>query len=115
MATQANPTTPEALLSRLTAIFPAFLGAEAEEREWWDTLSFHSVMQEFLPFFAKCAASTSPRQLSELALLLDSGMSEPGKLENAIDTCFLEHLRQVKAEKFLRRYLAQAARQRRNA
>jgi hypothetical protein len=63
-------------------------------------------LSEFLSYFSKVAPSATERQLRSLSELIVSASRERAALENAVDTCFLEHLRQVGVERFLRRHLA---------
>jgi len=69
------------------------------------------VVSQFLEYFATTAPTATERQLKSLSQLLVAASTHRDDLENAIDTCFLEHLRQKKAEKYLRRFLAEARRQ----
>ena len=83
------------LLAALFAIFPAF---QAEwladlEGDTWPSDSLHSVYQSFLPYLS--AANPSQEQLQRLASLIDGAVAAGGSAENAVSTCFLEHLGEV--------------------
>jgi hypothetical protein len=105
------PTSAEELVAQLASIFPGFRFQPVDEPECWMAPNFHSVMREFLSYFATTAPTATERQLKNLSQLIVAASISEGDLENAIDTCFLEHLRQVDAEKYLRRFLAEARRQ----
>ena len=103
--------TPRNLLASITAIFPAF------EEEWNfhvepdEPVSFHSVFSAFLQFFGTAAKSASDRQLAAIAAIINQAAEAEPVLENAVDTCFLEHLQQIKATGYLRPHLNRTARE----
>ncbi|MCL2075269.1 MAG: hypothetical protein FWH15_02285 [Betaproteobacteria bacterium] len=105
------PQSPEELNALLVAIFPTFSGS-LEELESSDAyrngVSFHALMIEFTCFFSKGASSFSGRQLEQLSESLVLASRQPSPLENAINTCFLEHIRQIKVNKLLAPWLAKA-------
>jgi len=110
MAQAKVPEIAPELATRLTAVFPAFASKRDDGPEWSDERTFHAILADFLVFFSVEAPKASERQLRELGYMLVHWSQQRGPLENAVDTCFLEHLRQVGAEKYLRRHLAQAKR-----
>lgn len=65
-------------------------------------------MREFTYYFGKEIDAISEKQLAKLAELLVLGTKVTGPLENAIDTCFLEHTRQTKVNRQLAPWLAKA-------
>jgi len=102
---QSVPDSPAALAATLAAVFPDFhVSAEDEE------LSYHSVMREFATFFGARASSASEAQFRSCAELLVRCSAAPGALENAVDTCFLEHTRQLKVSRQLDPLLREASR-----
>lgn len=113
MAQTAIPPTPDALLERLAAVFPMFVAHTSDDDA--QATSFHSVMMEFTVFFGRAAQSASAKQLRALSELILEATAHPGELENAIGTCFLEHLHQIQAEKVLRPFLNEANRRARHA
>jgi hypothetical protein len=98
------PQTPEELLNQLFEIFPLYrtnyVGPDDDE-----TSTFHSVIREFVPFFGREARSLSEKQVRAFAALINAAVEEGSKLGHAFDTCLLEHLHQIKAERVLRPYL----------
>ena len=86
-------TSPHGLLSALRDRFPSF----GDEELWVDVLGgdadLHTVMREFSSYFEAPAAE--PSQLAGLASLISQCVAVPDELENAVGTCFLEHLRQT--------------------
>ena len=102
-SSEAVPETPDQLLDALAAIFPGFRG-EWESGEV--PHSFHGVMLRFTPYFGPASAA----DLASLGALVDRAIAVDGPLENAMATCFLEHLRQVDAWLALRPHLSEAAR-----
>jgi hypothetical protein len=75
-----------------------------------ENLAFHRVMHVFTYSFGKFASSLSVAQLRQLAALINACVEIDDVLENAVATCFLEHLHQVGALKVLRPYLSTKAR-----
>jgi hypothetical protein len=71
--------------------------------------TYHSVMREFAHFFAKDVDRYSDRQLRRFAELVVRSTSTPGDLQNAFETCFLEHTGQLRVEARLRPFLDAAA------
>jgi hypothetical protein len=98
------------LVADLVAIFPGF------EEEWRldqegscsPSSSLHSVYQSFLPFLG--SVQPSPEQWKHLADLFSREFAAGGNRKNAVDTCVLEHLHQIKLNRALRPLLSPAAR-----
>src|SRR5215471_18001786 len=104
MAHSALPTSPNELRTALIALFPDFESqCEHEPR------TFHSVMIDFAVYFGGNAAAFSPKQLQAFADLVNSAVAGGGDLENAVSTCMLEHLHQIRVTKLLRPYLTMQA------
>ncbi|HEU4460711.1 MAG TPA: hypothetical protein VFR90_16445 [Methylibium sp.] len=106
------PKSSKELNDALVGIFPAFSGGFEElassvtyEKE---EISFHALMREFTYFFGKGIDSFSEKQLEELGDLLVRATRSKGPLENAIDTCFLEHAKKIKVNRKLARWLSKA-------
>lgn len=89
--------TPTGLLAALQGIFPDFGDGELAERILAEDATVHTVMFEFAGSFR--AGSQSSSQLNRLASLLTLCITETDALENAVGTCFLEHLRQIDRER----------------
>jgi hypothetical protein len=109
------PATARALQEQLTSIFPTFAEAllvQELEEGGEGTATFHSVMQPFTVYFGAEYVQCSERQIVRLASLINDAVERAGDLENAVATCFLEHLHQIRAEKVLARHLSPAARTR---
>ncbi len=94
-------------ISRVFPEFQAYWLAETADDEF-PSESLHSVYQSLLPFLG--AISPSPSQWKYLADLLSREVAAGGDRENAVDTCILEHLHQVKLNRILRPLLSPAAR-----
>lgn len=106
---------PQETLSQLLELFPSF-------GEWWkderappeDGLvdgvyyqwSHHAVMSQFLVYFGSNCDSFSDTQLRGLGAFLNSAVEANDKLENAVATCFLEHMHQVSVDRLLAPYLS---------
>ena len=103
----------------LVKIFPGFLeahtAAEVSEEESLPSPSLHSVMIPFTQYFGSVSASSSERQLETLAAFINRGVEGDTVLKNAISTCFLEHLRQIRAYQALSPYLSPEAKRRTHA
>ena len=69
----------------------------------------HRVMQEFLMYFSKNHSSFTERQLRRFGDWVSKAVSVDSDLENAVSTCFLEHMRQVKINRMLAPYLSPVA------
>jgi hypothetical protein len=100
------------LLACLFGTFPEFKAVWLAERagDSYPSSSLHTVYQSFLPYVS--GANVSPEQLRRLAALVNSAVSAGGDAENAVSTCFLEHLGQVGMFSTLRPLLSPQARSR---
>lgn len=87
---------PEGLLATLQSLFPDFGDDELRDAVRSDDASLHMVMAEFASSFRPNALSS--QQLDSLASLISCSVSVSDNLENAVGTCFLEHLHQVDRE-----------------
>lgn len=96
--------TPVGLLTALQDLFPDFSDDELAKDIRSGEASLHTVMREFSSAFR--AASTKPPQLAGLASLVGQCVSASDELENAVDTCLLEHLRQIDKGGVLWAYLS---------
>jgi hypothetical protein len=92
------PRSPPELKDALARIFPLLprdFGAHGESVLEDAGPTYHSVLRDFAHFFARDIDQFSDRQLRRLAELVARSMAAPGALEHAMDTCFLEHARQL--------------------
>ena len=109
---------PQETLGQLCEIFPRFADEWAGESaptedgmldgvyyEW----THHSVLRAFLGYFANNQESFDELQVSALGSWINNAVLVDGDLENAVSTCFLEHVRQVKVERLLWPYLSRRA------
>ena len=104
------PASLDEFIAELVAIFPDF-AKRIEPLENDEELSYHSLLLfVFNPFFAKHIEEFTPKQLKRFAELVVRCVNAPGPVENALDTCFLEHTRQMKVNKQLNAYLREARR-----
>jgi hypothetical protein len=99
------PASPSELADELASVFPGF-HVPAEEGD--GEASYHSVMREFASYFGRNASESSQKQLRACAELLVRCSAAPGDLENAMDTCFLEHTRQLRVDRELNPHLKEA-------
>ena len=96
------------LVLDLSKVFPAF--ADYWERDIEGDLpskSLHAVYMSFLPFLGGSSPTQAQWQL--LASIISREVAAGGNRENAVDTCMLEHLHQVKLNKVLRPLLSEQA------
>lgn len=101
------PTSPAELEFQLASIFPTFSVKLDVDEEY--PAKYHSVLLfHFNPFFGKYVETFAPKQLKAFAELVTRCRAAPGALENAFDTCFLEHTKQMKVNKHLGKYLPEA-------
>jgi hypothetical protein len=108
-----DTTSPEQALEFLFTLFPAF------EQEWRaddpgyepssGELTYHRIMFEFTQYFGGVAHSLTENQLKQFGAWVNVAVSKDGPLENAVSTCFLEHMHQVKVNRLLRPYLSNEA------
>jgi len=104
------PTSPSELAAQLSAIFPSFHVELDEDEEYPD--SFHSVLLfHFNSFFGKNVSEFTPKQFKAFAQLVARCCATPSRLENAWDTCFLEHTKQMRVNKQIGKYLREAERE----
>jgi hypothetical protein len=102
--------TPQQFRDQLRHLFPDF---ECDLEG--DDLTFHAVLMNFTPFFARGASGFSEKQLRALAAIVNASAGSAGSLENAFDTCFFEGLRRSPATKLLRPFLSATAKRRSHA
>ncbi len=72
-------------------------------------------MRCFAEYFGAEGGAASERQLQALGGLINEAVAVDDELENAVSTCMLEHLRQIKAYKILSPYLSPKAKQKTHA
>jgi hypothetical protein len=65
----------------------------------------------FNAFFGRNIGEFTSKQLKSFAELVARCCATPGHLENAWDTCFLEHTKQMKVRKQIDKYLREAERE----
>jgi hypothetical protein len=109
-----RPESPELLRLQLGLLLPSFI-ADCEDPnplppEEDEPETFHRVMREFMYSFSNATNSLSPAQLHKIGNLINEAVERNDNLENAVVTCFLEHLHQVRALKVLWPYLSPKAR-----
>lgn len=109
---------PQETLAQLCEVFPRFAewwgdeGAPPEDGlvdgvyyEW----THHAVLSQFLEYFASEHTSLTDGQLRRFGAWVETAIALGGDLENALATCFLEHMRQVRINRTLAPYLPKAA------
>lgn len=80
-----------------------------------EELNLHRVMMLFAQYFGANGNRFSEKQLRRLGEWLSSAVSTPGELENAVSTCFLEHIRQLRVNRLLAPYLSKSAKDKSHA
>jgi len=95
---------PLGLMSALGQLFPDFPDECLREDVQAGEASLHTVMTDFGSTFD--AASSDEAQLRGLAEIVSECVREIDVLENAVGTCFLEHLRQRDRRSIFRKYLS---------
>lgn len=98
-----NNTTKE-LAAELTRIFPLYI----YERDEYDLMdpSLHAVWLDFMDYFKTEQSAFNETQRLDLGDLINRCVDAGGRLENAVGTCFLEHLGQVGGVRALKPYLS---------
>jgi len=97
----------EEVFKFLTQLFPSF-EKEFEEEDCED-MNYHRIFRELLYFYGKYLDSFSQKQLNIFAEFINKSVEQECGLENAIGTCFLEHLYQGKPTKALKPLLSKQA------
>jgi len=115
---------PQDTLRRLCELFPTFAS-------WWEgegappedglidgvyyESTHHRVLAEFCDYFVENHRSFKEQQLKEFGAWIEEAILAGGEVENAVSTCFLEHVRQLRVEPLLRPYLSAQGRSRTHA
>jgi hypothetical protein len=119
VAEAARPQTAREVLAVLVQIFPSFAkDVTDDDLVEWERMSVqdpHAVMIPFTQYFGANLASFSDRQLLALGTFLNRAVEFDDALENAVATCFLEHLRQINGYKTLAPHLSAGAKSRTRA
>jgi hypothetical protein len=115
---------PKDTLRQLCTIFPLFKHDWDEEGvppddglvdgvyyEW----THHHIMRVFLVYFSVHRDSFNEQQLRQFGNWVNSAVSSDDDLENAVSTCFLEHIRQVRINRVLAPYLSRRAKAKQQA
>ena len=109
-----RPQTAKKLWTLLTEIFPGFsVHCEVEEIQPETTL--HFVMIDFSTYFGINRDTFTESQLRKLAQFINDAVAVDDNLENAMSTCFLEHLRQTRSYKLLAPFLSRQAKDKTHA
>ena len=109
---------PQETLRQLCELFPAFNDEWAEENappedglvdgvyyEW----THHAVLSAFLAYFVRHQDVFTEIQLRRLGDWINNAVTNDDEIENAVATCFLEHMRQVRINRCLAPYLSRMA------
>ena len=109
-----RPQTAKELWTLFTEIFPSF-SAYCEEEEIQPETTLHFVMMDFTSYFGRNCETFSESQLKKLGHFINDAVAVDDMLENAVSTCFLEHLRQVRSYKTLSPFLSRQAKDKTHA
>jgi len=119
VAEAARPQTAREVRAVLVEIFPSFArDVTDDDLAEWERMSVqdpHAVMIPFTQYFGTNQATFSDRQMSALGTFLNRAVEFDDALENAVATCFLEHLRQINGYAALSPHLAAEAKSRTRA
>jgi len=88
-------------------VFPDFAN-DCTREELSNETTFHLVMIDFASYFGTGERS-SQAQLERLGAFVNEAVMLDDNLENAVGTCFLEHLRQIQGYRALAPYLSPRA------
>jgi hypothetical protein len=105
------PQSPSELRDALAAMFstlPRGFGEQGESVFEDAGPTYDSVLRDFAYFFAKDIDQFTDRQLNRFAAFVVRATESPGPLESAMETCFLEQIRQLKVEDRFEPFLAAA-------
>jgi hypothetical protein len=103
------------VLHSVISIFPEFQSEWENENAYIKedgSYSVHSVYMVLLEFLSCKKSNNSEKQLKQLATLINSAVAAGGNSENAISTCFLEHVNQVGLDSVLKPLLDREAKDR---
>ena len=109
-----RPQTAKELSTLLTEIFPGF-SADCEVEEIQPETTLHFVIRNFTTYFSDSRDTFSEFQLKKLAHFINDAVAVDDNLENAVSTCFLEHLHQVRSYKVLAPFLSREAKHKTHA
>jgi hypothetical protein len=111
---------PQETLRQLSDLFPGFddwwkdentLAADGSVDDVHYEWTHHDVMRQFLGFFGQHHNSFTEAELRGLGEWVNRAVVEEDAVENAVATCFLEHMRQVGINRVLAPYLSRTAKQ----
>jgi hypothetical protein len=105
------PRSPTELSEILATIFPSLpreFASSGESVLEHAGPTYHSVLREFAYLLARDLDQFPDRQLRRFADLVVRSVATPGPLENAFNTCLLEHAPQLGIESRLRPFLEAA-------
>jgi hypothetical protein len=111
-----NPQSSTDVLAAVISIFPEF------KNEWDDenpsinddgSYSIHSVYACLLEYISVGKTSVlDHKDLKQLGLLINTAVAAGGASENAVSTCFLEHVKQIRLDAALKPFLLEEAKAR---
>jgi hypothetical protein len=94
-------------------VFPDY-GFDQDENNRYG-FGYHALLQDFISYFGGNNSKFTERQHRDFATFINVAVEAGGDLENAFDTCFLEHLIQCRARKPLSSFFSPAAKERLHA
>jgi hypothetical protein len=109
-----RPQTAKDLWRLLTGISPGF-AEDCLEEELQEETTLHFVMQDFTTYFGGKNETFSESQIKTLAGFINEAIVVDDDLENAVGTCFLEHLHQIRGYKALAPFLSRQAKDKTHA
>lgn len=113
-----NYQSPKEILSHLVILFSDFKVVWDDENPYIDNdwaFSLHSVYMTFLPYLAAQIGQIHPDQIEQVATLINGAVDAGGDSENAVGTCFLEHIGQVGLYNIFKPFLSKEAKRRLHA
>ncbi|HEV2547764.1 MAG TPA: hypothetical protein VGU20_10530 [Stellaceae bacterium] len=110
-----RPPAPRQLIAFLQEIFPNFGDDDVIREAESSDNGLHAVMRAFAGYLSARRTEPAAHQLRSLGHLLDEAVALDDRLEEAVSTCLLEHLRQIDHYKALAPYLSPRAKARTRA
>jgi hypothetical protein len=107
--------SPQSTLEFLVTLDPTFQSEWDSEEPDPGEFTHHQVIQSFAVHLGRSHRSYTEKQLRGLGAWLSEAVDRGGEIENAVSTCLLEHLRQLKLNRVLGPFLSRAAKERTHA
>lgn len=117
-ARNMNYQSPNEILDELIMLFPGFQVEWNDENSYIEedgSFNLSAVYMTFLPYLSGRIDQFNNQQIERLARLINAAVDAGRNSENAVSTCFLEHVGQVGLYRILKPLLSKEARKRLHA